>query len=149
MTQREFGTACGSSHRTAVRWDAGQSSPGYHDLVRMAELILPHDRDLAIEVASHANQTLVGLGLEPPPHPPAPPPARPAEPAPPHAVRPAPEHLVDILVCAAVEATGQQPAAMRPLVYRLFKRAREIGMTPAEVEKALEPPAVDAASAAR
>jgi hypothetical protein len=133
MTQREFGAAVGASHRTAVRWDAGHASPGPSDLRAMAALVLPHDRDLAIEIAASMHETLQSLGLEaPPPPPPAP--------LPPPLPRPAAEDLVDILVCAAVEATGQPPAAMRPLIYRLFKRAREVGLETRDVERALQPP---------
>lgn len=135
MTQREFGEAVGSSHRSAVRWDAGHATPGDAHWRKLAALLFPVDRELASEVASLVFETLESLGLEksaPPPAPPAPPPA----PLPP---LPRTEDLVDILVCAGVEATGQPPSALRPLIYRLFKRAREVGLSLHAVEKALEP----------
>jgi len=35
MRQQEFGEAAGSSHRTAVRWDAGKSIPADFHFVAM------------------------------------------------------------------------------------------------------------------
>jgi transcriptional regulator with XRE-family HTH domain len=134
MTQNEFGSALGSSHRTAVRWDAGQSSPGAHELRTLAGLLHPRDRSLAIEVAQHLGETLETLGLETPPPPPAPAPPQPPQPPPTR-----PEDLVDIVVCAAVEVTGSMPSALRPLLYAVFKRAREVGLTMQAVENALRP----------
>ena len=77
MSQREFGEAVGSSHRSAVRWDAGQASPGEHHLHTLAKLLHPVDRSLAAEVADAADETLEGLGLETPLVPAPPPPAAP------------------------------------------------------------------------
>jgi DNA-binding XRE family transcriptional regulator len=143
MTQNEFGSALGASHRTAVRWDAGQSSPGEHELRTLARLLHPHDRSLAIEVAQHLGETLETLGLETPPPPPAP-----APPQPPHPPPTRPEDLVDIVVCAAVEVTGSMPSALRPVLYAVFKRAREVGLTVQAAENALRP-AVETASGTR
>jgi hypothetical protein len=136
MTQNEFGSALGASHRTAVRWDAGQSSPGAHELRTLAGLLHPHDRLLAVEVAQHLGETLETLGLETPLPPPAP--------APPQPPPTRPEDLVDIVVCAAVEVTGSMPSALRPVLYAVFKRAREVGLTVQAAENALRP-AVEAA----
>jgi transcriptional regulator with XRE-family HTH domain len=142
MTQREFGEAVRASHRSAVRWEAGQATPAEHQLRTLAALLYPTHRELAREVASLVFETLESLGLEAPPPPLAPAPPLPPLPAPaPPPFVPRDEDLVDVVVCAAVEATGQSPAALRPLIYKLFKRAREVGLSTLAVEKALEPAA--------
>jgi transcriptional regulator with XRE-family HTH domain len=127
MSQREFGYAVGSSHRTAARWDAGRSVPSVHNLQVLARLLYPEHRELAAEVADAADETLESLRLEAP----APPPLPPA----PHRA----EDLVDIVVLAAVEQTGAPVAAARGLVHAVFKRAGEIGLSVEAVEKALRP----------
>jgi hypothetical protein len=140
MSQREFGYAVGSSHRTAVRWAAHQSTPGLHHLQNLAKLLHPHDRALAAEVADHIDETLVSLGLEAPPPPPPPPlpaPAPPPPPAPPAPPPVAAEHLVDLLVLTAVEITGAPPAAMRTLLHAVFERANDVGLTVEATEKGL------------
>jgi transcriptional regulator with XRE-family HTH domain len=126
MSQREFGYAVGSSHRTAARWDAGRSTPGMDNLLALARLLYPEHRELAIEVADAADETLESLGLE------APGPSQSSAPC-------RPEDLVDIVVLAAVEQTGAPVAAARGVVHAVFKRAGEIGMSVEAVEKALRP----------
>jgi transcriptional regulator with XRE-family HTH domain len=128
MSQSQFGLALGSSHRTATRWDAGQSLPGDHELRRLAELLLPLDVALATEAAAHTGDTLESLGLVSPQ-----PPPRPAPPLTPS------EDLVDIVVCAAAEASDVSPRSMRPLLHVAFRRAREVGLTVEQVEQALAP----------
>src|SRR5260370_32615110 len=118
MTQEQFGIAVGASHRSAVRWDAGQATPGTHQLHTLARLLYPRNGALAAEVADAGDgETLESLGIEAP-APPAPPPS----PAPPP-LRAA--DLVDVVVLAAVEMVGSQPAALRPLLHAIFKRGRE------------------------
>jgi hypothetical protein len=141
MTQKEFGPALGASHRTAVRWAAQRAHPATHNLEKLAELLVPHDRALAEEAARYAGSTLEHLGLV---HPPAPPP-----PPPDPRVPTAPEDLVDIVVCAAADHAGQVPSAVRPLVYTVFKRAREVGLTLDAAEKALAPVEPSAAKKTR
>jgi len=110
MSQREFGYAVGSSHRTAARWDAGRSVPAVHNLQVLARLLHPEYRELAIEVADAADETLESLGLEAPPPPPLPP----------HRA----EDLLDVVVLAAVEQ-GAPVATARGLLHAVFKRAAE------------------------
>jgi len=129
MSQREFGYAVGSSHRTAVRWDAGRASPTVHNLQVLARLLYPEDRELASEVANAADETLESLGLEAPK-----PPASPPPPAAQHRA----EDLVDIVVLAAVEQ-GAPVGTARRLLHAVFKRAAEIGLSVEAAEKALRP----------
>jgi DNA-binding transcriptional regulator YiaG len=126
MSQREFGYALGSSHRTATRWDAGQSSPADFELRRLVELLQPVNRDLAVECAAHLGETLVDLGLEAPPPPP-----------------PLPfttNDLVDVVLCAAAEAADASPRSMRSVLHVAFRRARQMGLDVRQVEAALAPP---------
>ncbi len=131
MSQREFGYAVGSSHRSAVRWAARQATPADAHLRKLAALLLPHDRTLAAEVADYVDETLVSLGLEAP----LPPPAPPLPPPPMSPIRA--EDLVDVLVLAAVELTGAAPAPTRLMLHAVFKRAKDVGLTVDAVEKAL------------
>ena len=132
MTQAQFGMAIGSSHRSAVRWDAGHATPSEDQLEELARLLFPCDRALAAEVADLAGETLVGLGLEaaPAPPPPSPPPAP--------AIVLRTEDLVDIVLLAAVELTGAAPADLRPLLRTVFRRAHEVGLTTESAARALE-----------
>jgi transcriptional regulator with XRE-family HTH domain len=127
MSQRKFGMSVGSSHRTAARWDAGRSVPSVHNLQILARLLYAEHRELAIEVADAADETLESLGLEAPPPPPLPPA--------PHRA----EDLVDIVVLAAVEQTGAPVATARGLLHAVFKRAAEIGLSVEAAERALRP----------
>lgn len=135
MSQEQFGYAVGSSHRTAARWDARQSTPAAHHLRKLATLLYPRDRALAAEVALAIDETLESLGLEAP-KPPAPPPLPPL----------GPEDLVEIVVLTAVEHTGVTPAVARQCLHAVFKRAHAIGLTMEVAEKALRPPAPPAQS---
>lgn len=140
MTQEEFGIAVGASHRSAVRWDAGQATPGVHQLHTLTRLLYPQHRALAAEVAAHADESLESLGLEAPP-PPVPPRT-------PHGML-RPEDLVDVVVLAAVEITGSPSPAVRSLLHAVFKRGREVGLTMEDAEKALRPAAKGEPSGAR
>ena len=139
MSQREFGYAVGSSHRTAVRWAARQSTPAEHHLRNLAKLLHPHDRALAAEVADYVDESLVSLGIEAPP-PPPPPPLPPPPPVPPAPPPVRAEDLVDVLVLTAVEITGSAPAPMRAMLHAVFKRAGDVGLTVDAAEMGLRAP---------
>jgi transcriptional regulator with XRE-family HTH domain len=134
MSQGEFGSALGSSKRTASRWDAGKSTPGPDALARLAALLVPVDRALAGEVAGEAGQTLASLGLEPPA--PAAPPAPSPVPSGPPPV--SPRERVDLVILAAVEGSGLLPSAVRPVLQAAVKRARELGLSLDAIDEALK-----------
>jgi len=123
LSQSEFGYAVGASHRTAVRWDAGQSTPAPHHLAKLAALLYGKNRELAQEVAVAADRTLEDLGLE--------------KPAPPAGPRFRPEDRAELLVLVAVEESGSAPATVRPWLHAVFARAMELGLTVQEAEAAL------------
>ena len=130
-TQKELGEMLGISRRTAQRYsDQGVPSPY---IERLARLVLPHDRALAIEIARHAGATLLSLGLEAPPPPPVAPAVIAAPPAPP----PPADSVVDAVVCAAAEAIDAKPGEVRRTLLAAFSRAREIGVDTAFVERVL------------
>jgi transcriptional regulator with XRE-family HTH domain len=129
MSQREFGYALGSSHRSAQRWAARQAEPAIAHFRRLAELLLPVDAALAHEAAVFGGQTLESFGLVAPVVPLAPSPASSL----------APLDLVDIVVCAAADVIDVSPRALRPALLAAFRRARQIGLTLEQVEEALSP----------
>lgn len=113
----------GSSRRTVQRWDAGRGTPDGPQLAKLAAAVFPHDSDLAQKLAHAAGTTLDGLGLVPP----ASSASRVAK----------PNHLVDSVVCAAAEALATVPSAVRPVLLAAFRRAREVGVTVEDVERAM------------
>jgi len=133
ITQAELGALAGSSKRTAQRWAAGQAPVYEWHLAKLAGHVHPHDAALAAEIAAAAGETLESLGIvePPPPPPPAPPPGPPPPP-------PMPRHLAaDAVVCVAAEGMGLAPGAVRGALVAAFRRARELGLSLAEVEQAL------------
>jgi transcriptional regulator with XRE-family HTH domain len=129
-TQRELGEKLGSSHRTAARWEAGQSTAYPDTVTKLTRLVHPVDRDLASELAASIGQTLVGLGLEALPAPPAPPPPPPAPPLPPPPLvrATALRDLIDCVVCSVADASDVPPKAVRPLVLLTLRRALDVGI---------------------
>lgn len=140
MNQEQFAAAIGSSKRTVQRWETSRSTVYGHDLAKIAALVYPRDADLAAEIAAAAGGTLESLGIVAPPPPPAPlPAAQAAAPAMPPPPPPMPRHLaVDSIVCAASEALGTLPGAVRGVLLAAFRRSRELGLSCDEVERALE-----------
>jgi hypothetical protein len=116
-----------SSHRTAARWEAGQSTLYPPDLAKLAAIVYPRDAALAGEIAAAAGQTLEGLGIVAPPQPPATPPPLSAR------------LLVDAVVCVAADALGAAPSTLRQALFVAFRRARELRLTVDDVEAALTP----------
>jgi transcriptional regulator with XRE-family HTH domain len=127
MTQEQFGLALGVSHRTASRWEAGQSTPVPAEVSKLAAMVYPKDSKLAAELAAAASETLESLGIVAPLGPPAPPPPLPTP------------LLVDSVVCAAADALDAAPMTLRGALFAAFRRARELRLSVDEVEKALAP----------
>jgi transcriptional regulator with XRE-family HTH domain len=131
MTQRQLGEAVGVSRRTVVRWHTGQSGPSINEWRSLAVAAYAKDPALAQEIATEIGETLVSLGVEAP----AAPIAVPARPAPSLA------DLVDSVVCAAAEAIGATPQAVRPALLAAFDRTASVGLTLDDVRGVLTPPA--------
>jgi transcriptional regulator with XRE-family HTH domain len=131
MTQKEFGEALNASHRTASRWDAGQSSPYTPQLRKLPAMVYARDAQLADELAAAVGETLESLGVVAPSPPPPPPPA----PLPPLPSR----LLVDSVVCAAADVLEVAPITLRSALLAAFRRARELRLGVDDVETALAP----------
>jgi hypothetical protein len=132
------------SRRTVLRWQHGRGTPHRDAVVALLYAVHPVNPALAAELAAASGTTLGAAGiveaLPPvtlPPPPPAPPPPPPLLPA-----RPAAVHLVDSVVCAAADAVGMLPHAVRPILLAAFERAAAVELSSAEVVAALrgEPP---------
>ncbi|MGH7297063.1 MAG: hypothetical protein ACRELB_19150 [Polyangiaceae bacterium] len=95
--------------------------------MHLATLVYPHDASLAAQVAAAMGTNLVALGIARPPAPPPPPP-----PPPPPA-----GDVVDAVVCAAADAIDVTPREVRPALMAAFTRARRLGLSVVDVEKAL------------
>jgi DNA-binding XRE family transcriptional regulator len=132
LTQETLGRALGLSRRTIQRWDALQSQPAPFELARLAALVAPKDERLASRIAAAAGTNLEKLGLVAPPVVAVPPP-----PPPPPPPRAAPQHLVDVVVCAAAEALSLAPQSVRPALLAAFEKAREVDLTVEEVASVL------------
>jgi transcriptional regulator with XRE-family HTH domain len=131
-SQGKLGVRIGSSARSGQRWERGEASPSARQLQELAGLVYPKNASLAAEIASAGGTTVEALGLAP---------ASPVKP------RPDTEHIVDTVVCAASDAMGALPEAVRPALLAAFRRARLVGLTMEEVESALGGKAAASAAA--
>jgi len=142
LNQEKLADLLGSSLRTVQRWEARRATPYAWDLHKLADAVRPHDPALAAEVDEWAPRP------QPPPPQTAPPVFETAPlplPPPPSPVTAA--ILVDSVVCAAAEAMGLAPQALRPAVLAAFVRARDAGLTGDGVIAVLSPPAPQAPAA--
>jgi DNA-binding XRE family transcriptional regulator len=130
MNQEEFANHIGSSKRTVQRWETHRAKPVSSELATIAAKVHPVDANVAAEIAEHLGQTLEGLGIVAPPPPPGPPPPPPPPPMPRHLA-------VDAVVCVASEELGVMASAIRGALRVAFRRARELGLSYEEVERAL------------
>jgi hypothetical protein len=135
VSQGRLGELLGSSHHTGQRWETAGSVPMPSQLHDLARRVFPRDPKLAAELAIAGKSSLEALGIVAPAPPPAPPPPAPPPPAP--KPLPAIEDVVDAVVCAAAEAIDVLPKTIRPALKAAFARARRLGLTVEEVEKAL------------
>jgi hypothetical protein len=126
LSQGDLGKLLGASTRTGQRWGTAKAFPSQEQVQQLARHVDPVDAQLAAQLAQAGGTTLMALGLGPPPPPP---------PAPPFV--PAPDRIVDSVVCAAAEAMGVMPGAIRPALLAAFTRGREIGLGVDALEKAL------------
>ncbi len=127
LNQNQLAQLLGASRRTGQRWTRGQSRPAAHQYQQLATLLIDKDREAAAEAAQLGGTTLEALGLAGPSK------AGPAVPV----FAPAPEDIVDSIVCVAAEAANVGPAVMRPALLLAFTRARKLGLSIEATEKAL------------
>ncbi|MBV9946138.1 MAG: helix-turn-helix transcriptional regulator [Myxococcales bacterium] len=142
LTQETIAERLGISRRTVSRWVAGGSRPDARQLAELARAVHPLDAALAAKLAAEAGQTLEELGLATPRTAPAPDAAS-ARPFPPLPM------LVEAVVCAAADAMELPPSVVRKGLRSAVARARSLGLTLEEVERALSPGATGPAERAR
>jgi hypothetical protein len=133
LSQGGLGDLLGASRRTVTRWVDG-TSPSAAQLDRLTRAVFAVDQGLAGQLAEARGQSLVSLGLVPPPSPPA----LEVAPLPTPAPAPLPARcLADSIVCAAVDVAGMTPAQLRPVLLAAFERAAELRIGVDEIVKGL------------
>jgi hypothetical protein len=155
MSQGSLGDALGFARRTIARWEGGDTNIHLVALQKLALLVHPVDAALAAEIAAETGTTLEGLGIvaaAPPPPPEAAPP-RPHVAPPSAGVVAAPavapsrsfppvELTIDSVLYVAVKAlrdagAGEPEAIVQSVLRAAIARARGLGLTLEEVERAL------------
>ena len=122
MSQTAFGQLLGVSRRTIIRWHGNHLNLPVHHQATLTRLVHAQDPALASALATAFGGTLESLGV-----------VTPAAPL------PAYRDLADVIVCAAAEAAGLAPQAIRPALVAAFDRAASVGLTIADVQKGLAP----------
>jgi hypothetical protein len=125
-SQVGLGRVMGVSKRTMTRWMHAVVFLGKGQAEDLARAVHPLDPHLASEIALAGRTSLAEMGLAPPP-------------GSKEDIAAARLHL-DTVVCAAAEAIDASPRAVRAALLAAFQRAREVGLTPDELEQALAPP---------
>ncbi|HEY8041060.1 MAG TPA: helix-turn-helix transcriptional regulator [Polyangiaceae bacterium] len=126
LSREDFAALVSLSKRTAARWETGQSRLGPDHLFELARHVHPKNAAIAEKLALAGGSTLEKLGIV------AVAPALPR--GLPDAV------LVDSIVCVAADAMKAVPDTLRAALLAACRRAREVGMTLDDVEKALADP---------
>lgn len=130
LSQRELGEKVGLSTRTISRWYTKRSRPGPDAIEKIARLIHAKDPVLAEKLMAAATEELASIGY------PAPAPLVATTGRPPGVSK----QLVDAVVYAACEAMDVSPRVGRPGVLAALRRAKELGVSMAELERELSPP---------
>jgi hypothetical protein len=134
LNQQMFADHVGSSLRTVQRWEAKRGAPPRDVILWMADAVRSIDPEIAAHLDVYAPRP-----MPPPPPEPAKPIEAPPPPAPPPP--PLPQHvLVDSVVCAAAEAMGVTPQAIRPAVLAAFARSCEARVAPEQIVATPSPP---------
>lgn len=133
-----LGAQLGSSRRTVSRWFSGRTLPSHAQLLDLARRVRARDEALATEIEQHADHVWYERRGKPPP-------PRPAAPASPAStglgsaatMLRADVHLVDAIVCVSAEAMNLSPVLVRAGLRAAFRRAREVGLDVATIERLL------------
>jgi hypothetical protein len=144
ITGTDLAKLLGMSRRTISRWYGRRTSIGSMALGQLAPHVYAHDPALAERMHAYVAERMASLRLPPPPPLPVPQPAvRPASTdEPPSAVTAASQQLrVDAVVFAACDAMDAAPRAARVGLAAAVRRARELGVSLEEIERALSTPA--------
>jgi len=128
MTQKELGELLGVSARTVMRWTDGGPLLAPRQKATLVRAVHARDPALAADIATSLQESLESLGVVT-----APPPVEPARPV------VSSRDLADSIVCAAAEAAGLTPQAIRPALIAAFDRAASVGLSVEDARIALAP----------
>jgi len=133
LSQTELGSLVGVTRRTIIRWM--RSGPIIPPVSLRPLVAAAHAEDPALghALALAFGETLESMGVQVPPA------LAPAVPPAPQSPPIAPGHLADSIVCAAAEAAGLTPQAIRPALVAAFERAAAVSLSVDEVRAALAP----------
>jgi DNA-binding XRE family transcriptional regulator len=126
MTQEKLGKLLGVSRRTILRWQQGPTVLTEHQRKLLITRVYAVNPSLAAEIAKEIDVTLESVGAVPPP---ALVGAATAAGDTLLEARVASRHLADSVVCAAAEAVGLSPQAIRPALVAAFARAAAVGLS--------------------
>jgi transcriptional regulator with XRE-family HTH domain len=132
VSQTELADALGSSRRTIIRRERGQSYPVDDEVRQLADLVRSEDEDLADELLA-ARGLLLDVTDEVTPATPdvsAPPQVSPAMAA---------KYSIDAVLYAAADAIDAIPRDVKPAIVAAFVRAKELGLTIDQVVSTLKP----------
>jgi DNA-binding XRE family transcriptional regulator len=133
LNQEGLAVRLESSLRTVQRWETGRGTPSPWQLHALADAVRATNPQLAADLDAWAPRPAPAVVAHVPPPAPVPPLPPPPPPIPASV-------LVDSVVCAAAEAMGQSPQAMRPALLAAFARAHETGLAHAAIVAVLAPP---------
>jgi len=123
-SQAGLGSVMGVSRKTIGWWQSGRTMPAPFQVQALARVVHAVNPALAGKLAAASDTTLAALGLDDP-----------ASDAP--QVPLGPRALGDLLVCAATEAYGPGPRAMRAALLAALARAKELGLGVEQASSAL------------
>ncbi len=127
LSQAELGKLLGLSRRTILRRVGQPNAYTPAEKRTIVQRLHAKDPAMAATVAAGLGETRESFGVTPAP-------AAPSAP-PPIGAR----DLADSIVCAAAEATGMAPQAIRPALIAAFERAASVRLGVDEVRAALAP----------
>jgi hypothetical protein len=143
VSQGALGELLGVSQRTGQRWETTGATPSGDQWIDLARRIHPHDVALSNALARKAGHTLRSLGLPSSPSKTVQGTSGKSASAPglstasARSVEHAGPEIVDSVVCAAAEAMGVMPSAIRPALQAAFVRMQKLGLEVDEVVQGL------------
>jgi DNA-binding XRE family transcriptional regulator len=117
LTQEDLGERLGVGRRAVIRWELNRVRPRYEQIRQLIDHVHPNDAALATRIAGSFGLILGGV--------PSPPQSMPVE------------HLGDGLVAVAASVLDTSPRLVRPALIATIQRARALGLTLDDFERAL------------
>jgi DNA-binding XRE family transcriptional regulator len=128
MSQAQLGAHFGVSRRTMIRWQQGRHGPSYEQWVALVGHVHTRNPAVAAAIAAELGETLLSLGLQPPPESPMTARLRAGFTV---------NEVVDLVVCAAAEAMAVAPQVARAGILATLDRMDALGVGTGEARAAL------------